>query len=99
MNIWPEALILGGAAILAFLLGAVASALTGNPLLDRIKTLLSVVIGVAVAVLFYVAGLVDTDDLTKLQAVARAVIAGITMAMAASAAGNTPAAIRTMRRG
>lgn len=95
MNIWPEALILGGAAILAFLLMAIGQAI-GGPLLERMRLLLSVILGVAVALLFYLAGLVDVAELTSTQAVARAVIAGITMAMAAF---TTPNVLRTLRRG
>lgn len=87
--IWPEAIILGGAAILGFLVSAIKPP-------ERWKLLASVFVGVIVALLFYAAGLVAGDELTKLQAGARAVLAGILMAMAGSQA---PATLRALTRG
>lgn len=80
-EIFPEAVILLGAGLVSFLLGVVQRAV--GVAYDRWAGLAAVALGIVVAVLVYLAGFVETADVASAQGIARAIIAGITIAMAA----------------
>ena len=82
MDIVPEVVILFGAGLVTFLVGALKGA--WSKVNDRTSVLVAAVLGIGVAALIYAAGFVDVTGMNTAQIVARAVLAGLAMAIAAS---------------
>lgn len=82
MEVVPEAIIIMGAGVTAFIVGGLKSAFAG--INDRTAALTAGTVGVVVAGLVYAGGFVETGEMSTVQIAARAVIAGVTMGAAAS---------------
>ncbi len=82
MELFPEALILFGGAIVTYLVGGIKAVVTRLP--SAAAPLVAAPVGIGIAALVYGAGFVDTGEAETGQVVARAALAGIAMAMSAS---------------